>query len=187
MIDVAEKREFLVWLINNVSFKRREVIWILNYLINHEAILKNVHITEQVDVTKRGLLLRDITQKDDAMTLFIQGQAFHNSDQIFHEIRLHWQQPLYLECSFPNAWQNERYLSVLEDNPEASWNDQVSESIVSEVEAYLALEELEAKIKLVYHQIDTALENGDHEAFLELSDEVNRLQLQRSELLTKNQ
>lgn len=185
MIDVADKREFLVWLINNISFKRREVIWILNYLINHEAILKNVHITEQVDVTDRGLLLRDITQAEEAMTLFVQGQSFTNSDQIFHEIRLHWQQPLYLECSFPNAWQNEQYVSVLEDNPEASWNDRVSESIVDEVETYLEIEELDAKIKLTYHQIDLALEQDDKEAFLELSDEVNRLQLQRSELLTK--
>ncbi|MGM0212591.1 YpiB family protein [Enterococcus sp. AZ109] len=177
MIDVAEKREFLVWLINNVSFRRREVIWILNYLINHEAILKNVHIVENANHTKRGLVIRDITQEDEPMTLTVHEQSFANSDQIFHEIRLHWQQPLYLECIFPNSWHNEQYLSVLEDNPAASWNDTISEEIIKEVEEHIAWEEKEAMLKLLNRQINLALENGDKEAFLELSDEINRLKL----------
>lgn len=83
MIDVGEKREFLVWLINNVSFQRREVIWILNYLINHEAILRNVHIVEQALETKRGLVFRDITQREEPMVFSIEGHQFSNSDQIF--------------------------------------------------------------------------------------------------------
>ncbi|GCF92796.1 UPF0302 protein [Enterococcus florum] len=177
MIDVAEKRSFLVWLINHVSFRRREVIWILNYLINHETILNNVHIVENADLTKRGLVIHDITHETEPMVLHIQNQAFTNSDQIFHEIRLHWQQPLYLECIFPNSWHNEQYLSVLEDNPEISWNDSVSEEIIQEVENYMEREEKEAKMRLLNHQIDRALEEGDREAFLQLSDEINRLKM----------
>lgn len=177
MIDAGEKREFLVWLINNVSFQRREVIWILNYLINHEAILRNVHIVEQALETKRGLVFRDISQREEAMMFSIEGHQFSNSDQIFHEIRLHWQQPLYLECVFPDSWQNAQYLSVLEDNPELSWNDTVSEEIVLEVENYLKYQEQEAQADLLKRQIDMALEDGDKEAFLSLSDEFNRLKL----------
>ena len=121
MIDVTEKREFLVWLINNISFRRREVIWILNYLINHETILK--------------------------------------------------------KCVFPDSWQNAQYLSVLEDNPEASWNDSVSEEIIREVEEHIAREEKEAKLRLLTNQINQALEKGEKEAFLELSNEINRLKM----------
>lgn len=177
MIDVAEKRDFLVWLINNVSFPRREIIWILNYLINHEAILRNVHIVEQALTTKRGLVFRDSTQDEEPMMFNVEGHQFSNSDQIFHEIRLHWQQPLYLECVFPNSWQNAQYLSVLEDNPAIPWNDNVSEEIVMEVENFLKYQEKEAKIDLLKKQIDLALEDGDREAFLYLSDELNRLKL----------
>ena len=43
LIDVREKKNFLTWMVNHVSFSRREVFWILNYLANHEAILSNVH------------------------------------------------------------------------------------------------------------------------------------------------
>lgn len=177
MIDVAEKREFLVWLINHVSFQRREVIWILNYLINHEAILRNVHIVEQALETKRGLVIRDISQRAEPMVFAVEGHQFSNSDQIFHEIRLHWQQPLYLECVFPDSWQNPQYLSVLEDNPVLSWNDTVSEKIVSEVEDFLKKQADEAQLNLLKKQIDLALEDGDKEAFLTLSDELNRLKL----------
>lgn len=177
MIDVADKRDFLVWLINNVSFQRREVIWILNYLINHEAILKNIHIVEQADKTPRGLIFRDASQPEDSMILTISGQPFTSSDQIFHEIRLHWQQPLYLECIFPNSWQNPQYLSVLEDNPAVPWNEVVSPEIIQEVELYMAKEAQTAQLQHLYQQIDEALEKGEQEAFLELSEEINRLNL----------
>lgn len=83
MIDVTEKREFLVWLINNISFRRREVIWILNYLINHETILKNVHIVENANYTKRGLTIRDITQEDEPMSLHVHGQTFRIAIKFF--------------------------------------------------------------------------------------------------------
>ena len=82
-----------------------------------------------------------------------------------------------MECVFPNSWQNAQYLSVLEDNPALSWNDNVSEEIVTEVENYLKFQEQEAQVDLLKKQIDMALEDGDKEAFLILSDELNRLKL----------
>lgn len=90
---------------------------------------------------------------------------------------MHWTQPLYLECVFPDSWQNAQYLSVLEDNPEASWNDSVSEEIIREVEEHIAREEKEAKLRLLTNQINQALEKGEKEAFLELSNEINRLKM----------
>ncbi|MBV7390011.1 MULTISPECIES: YpiB family protein [Enterococcus] len=178
MVDVADKREFLVWLINNVPFQRREVVWILNYLINHEAILKNVHVVEQAEKTERGIVFRDASQeKMEPMMLTVSGQNFASSDQIFHEIRLHWQQPLYIECIFPNPWQNALYLSVLEDNPAISWNDSVSAETINEVESYMEKEAQQATLKHLYQQIDQALEDGDQDTFVELSNEINRLKL----------
>ncbi len=177
LIDVREKKNFLTWMVNHVSFSRREVFWILNYLANHEAILSNVHFVEGANQANRGLQISDLSFDGEPMKLFLEGKEFTDTDQIFHEIRLHWQQPLYLECNFPNSWQNPQYLSVLEDNPALSWNDNVSEEIVSEVENFLKSQEQEAQVELLKKQIDLALEAGDKEAFLELSDELNRLKL----------
>ena len=66
---------------------------------------------------------------------------------------------------------------MLEDNPALSWNDNVSEEIISEVENFLKYQEKEAQMNLLKKQIDMALEDGDKEAFLTLSDELNRLKL----------
>lgn len=178
-INVQEKKQFLNWLVSNVSFHRREVSWILNYLANHEAILANVHFVENAAKTNRGLVIRSADGSDTPVLLTIEKQIFQDTDQIFHEIRMNWKKPLYLECIFPSSWENPAYLAVLEDNPFDRWNDHVDDSMKKKVEQYFVTEEERSKINSLYHQIDLALENGDRDAFLKLSDEVNRRLLQK--------
>lgn len=174
LIDVREKKNFLTWMVNHVSFSRREVFWILNYLANHEAILSNVHFAEGANFADRGLQISDLSVEGEPMKLFLQGKEFTDTDQIFHEIRLNWKKPLYVECIFENAWQTREYLSILEDNPFSSGDSSVSEEDTELIERYFQEKEEEAKLKMLYAQIDQALEDGDRDAFLKLSDEVNR-------------
>ncbi|KAF1298083.1 hypothetical protein BAU15_09550 [Enterococcus sp. JM4C] len=180
-IDVQQKKKFLNWFVNHGTFSRREVLWILNYLANHDAILNNVHFVEAADKTKRGLQIRDINQAGEPIQLYIDGQSFTDSDQAFHEIRLNWKEPLYLECLFDEAWQTAEFLSIIEDNPFAKWNERVNPELVEEIDEYFEEEKRQAKLQLLYSQIDLALEKGDKEAFLELSNEVNQLILLSSE------
>ncbi|HAP7201341.1 TPA: IDEAL domain-containing protein, partial [Enterococcus faecium] len=63
---------------------------------------------------------------------------------------------------------------ILEDNPFSSWDSSVSEEDTELIERYFQEKEEEAKLKMLYAQIDQALEDGDRDAFLKLSDEVNR-------------
>ncbi|WP_321383747.1 ReoY family proteolytic degradation factor [uncultured Enterococcus sp.] len=177
-INVADKKNFLVWLVNNVSFSKREIIWILNYLINHEVILNNVAFVEHAEKTDRGIQIASSEIEDEPIILFIKGKMFTDTDQIFHEIRMNWKDTLYLECAFGDAFQNPDYLSILEDNPFAPWKDDVSAETVQEIEAYFEREEQLARMNLLRNQIDQSLEDGDYEAFLELSDELNRMKTQ---------
>ncbi|MBF8807841.1 MAG: YpiB family protein [Enterococcus lacertideformus] len=175
LIDVKEKKNFLTWMVNHVSFSRREVFWILNYLANHEAILSNVHFVEGANQANRGLQINDLSSNDEPMKLFLEGKEFTDTDQIFHEIRLNWKKPLYIECFFENAWQTKEYFIVLEDNPFASWDESISEEDTEMIELYFREKEQEEHLKFLYAQIDQALEKGDKDAFFQLSDEVNRL------------
>lgn len=175
LIDVKEKKNFLTWMVNHVSFSRREVFWILNYLANHEAILHNVRFVEGANLTRRGLQITDLSYEGEPMKLFLDGKEFTDTDQIFHEIRLNWKNPLYVECLFENAWQTKEYLAIIEDNPLASWEDAISEESTELIEHYFQEKEQAAKLSMLYQQIDQALEEGDKDAFLELSDEVNRM------------
>lgn len=185
LIDVREKKNFLTWMVNHVSFSRREVFWILNYLANHEAILSNVHFVEGANQANRGLQISDLSFDGEPMKLFLEGKEFTDTDQIFHEIRLNWKRPLYVECLFENAWQTREYLMILEDNPFASWDDSISEEDAELIEHYFKEKEQEARLKMLYAQIDQALEKKDKDAFLALSDEVNRLILKNSSEMSK--
>lgn len=173
-IDVEEKKHFLNWMVNHVSFSRREVFWILNYLANHEAILNNVHFIEEADQSKRGLQIRDLSNGGEPLKLFLQGKEFTDTDQIFHEIRLNWKEPLYVECFFENAWQNPDYMAILEENPFVSWEDTVSDENKEKISRYFLEKEYESELNVLYAQIDHALESGDRDSFLELSNEVNQ-------------
>lgn len=186
LIDVREKKNFLTWMVNHVSFSRREVFWILNYLANHEAILSNVHFVEGANQANRGLQISDLSFDGEPMKLFLEGKEFTDTDQIFHEIRLNWKRPLYVECLFENAWQTREYLMILEDNPFASWDDSISEEDAELIEHYFKEKEQEARLKMLYAQIDQALEKKDKDAFLALSDEVNRLILKNSSEMSEH-
>ena len=107
--------------------------------------------------------------------MHVEGKTFTDSDQIFHEIRLNWKEPLFLECCFSKSWENELYLAALEDNPHHRWNETIDAEVIAKVEEYFFKEDLEARVLDLYKEIDRALEKNDHELFLTLSAEVNEL------------
>lgn len=174
---LSAKKKFLTWLVTHESFAQREVIWILNYLINHEAILENVHFVEQVEQTDRGILIVTIAKGIKAlpMTLFVQELAFTDTDQIFHDIRMNWEQPLYLECRFLHAWENEAYLSVLEDNPFVQWYANANEEMRAKVRQYFSHEEQQMRRHCLYRQINAALDDANESAFFTLASELAHL------------
>lgn len=178
-IPTLDKRRFLNWLVSHEFFAKREIPWILNYLANHEPILKHVHFVEKARRTPRGITICSRHFYGEPIALFIEGEMFKDSDQIFHEIRLNWQDPLYLEIQFDNAWNNELYLGVLEDNPYYRWNDNMDDKTLARIKHYFREENIQAEIAALYQQIDLALESDDQATFMELSQKVNHLIAQK--------
>ncbi|HLQ39821.1 MAG TPA: YpiB family protein [Tetragenococcus sp.] len=184
-VSTLDKKRFLNWLVSHESFAKREVSWVLNYLANHESILKNVHFVEKANTTPRGIILCCQCFYGEPISLNLDGEIFNDSEQIFHEIRLNWQEPLYIECAFSHAWGNDLYLAVLEDNPYCSWNDSIDEDTWQRVDAYFDELNKEAKIHQLYQQINQALEDDDPELFMHLSEEVNCL-ISKKQVENKN-
>ena len=60
----------------------------------------------------------------------------------------------------------------------APWNEQVDQEVARAIDQYFKQEEQTQRMALLKAQIDDALETGNKEAFLELSDELNRLKQQ---------
>lgn len=178
-VDISRKRDFLAWLMESVEFQRREVYWIINYLLNHEVILRETHFVEKVSEAPRGLKFVATNCSDtESLSLYINGKAFTNPEQIFHDIRMKWRDPLYIECDFSDSWRNTLFLSIIEDNPYATWNDVIDEKIVTSVNDYIDDIEQKNAVAELYHAIDEALESNDLGRFTELSE---RLKIQLSQ------
>ena len=62
------------------------------------------------------------------------------------------------------------------------WNESIDPQIVEAVDQFIQEEELQAAIDKLYVEIDDALERGDKETFLRLSDEVIEALLRRGEV-----
>lgn len=176
MVDIQQKKDYLNWFMAHSNFSRREILWVLNYIASHDTILEHVHFIEHVDKTPRGIrfISADFEQASP-IAMFINGRIFVDVDQIFHEIRLNWKKELYLETSFPRNWEEPNYVTVLEDNPYASWNDSIDKEVVHEIDEYLIEAEAESKLKAYYEEIDLALANGDEDEFLRLSEKIKEL------------
>lgn len=180
MIDVSTKREFIQWLVKTIKFPKREVYWLLNYLVTHDTVLENIHFVEQVEKTSRGLRFSSEEGKE-TMVLFLNQQAFTNPEQIFHEVRMNWREELYIECDFPDNWYYPQYVSVLEDNPYASWNSQADVTLQQQVEEFLAQEKLGYEIQSLYKAIDQALEDQDTTAFYTLTEQLKIKEMEMKE------
>ena len=56
-VTVNEKKEFVRWFLTNYQLKRRECVWILNYLMSHDQLMKRVHFVEQAQFCPRGMVM----------------------------------------------------------------------------------------------------------------------------------
>ena len=57
MIPVAAKKDFVRWFLKRYKLKRRECVWILNYLLSHEHLLQNVHFTDEAHYCPRAMVM----------------------------------------------------------------------------------------------------------------------------------
>ena len=174
-VSLEAKKEFLGWFLDRHQLKRRESMWILNYLLNHDIVLGKVHFVEHVETTPRGMMMSTIETDSKPFLFYKEGVLFEDPEQAFHEVRLNWHENIYLELIFEESWKAHQYLGVLEDNPFHKWNDYIDTELNKEVEKALATLSLNKKIQLMMDRIDIALENDDRESFIRLSNNLKEI------------
>lgn len=181
MIQLEEKIQWLRYLLTSVTFSRREISWMLDYLIHHEGIVKQIQFVEHVDKTPRGIRLKAGRNVEQPLVLFLNGRTFTDVDQIFHEIRFKWQEPLFVECEFDTHTIPNRYVGLVEDNPYYRWNDQISAEDIERIEQSLKQVEIEQQIKQLQAEIDRALDQGDKLQFEQASAQLTQLRMQKAD------
>lgn len=180
-----EKKEFLKWFTKSYVLKRREALWILDYLYNHDIVLEKTHFVEDVKKTPRGIYMTVQNNENPAFRFYKNGKTFKDAMQAFHEVRLNWSSPLYIEIDFDDSWNFQQYLTVLEDNPYSTWNESITDELVETVEDALNYEMLLYARQQVMNEIDQKLATGDEKEFSTLTDELKEIDRKLSEMILK--
>lgn len=175
MIELAEKKKFINWLIQSVSLKSREAYWILNYLLNHEFLLNKVVFVEDALFTPRGLVITDQTISGSGIEMVKQGIKIEDANQIFHEIRLNRKETLFFEVKFEGMYQSKYFLSVLEENEYQPMDETLKETIDNELNTYFKNEDVKYQLDTLLKEINQALEKEDKALFLSLSEKYQEL------------
>lgn len=175
MIELAEKKRFINWLIQSVSLKSREAYWILNYLLNHEFLLNKVRFVEDALFTPRGLVITDQTVSGNGIEMVKQGVKLADPTQIFHEIRMNRKETIFLEVKFEGMYQSTFFLSVLEENEYQPMDETLKEEIDSELDAYFKNQDKKYQLSFLLKEINEALEANDKDLFLSLAKKYELL------------
>lgn len=179
-VSIKDKKDFIRWFLSNYQLKRRESVWILNYLINHDSLLDKVHFIREARYCPRGIVISTHCSKDVPFRFYKNHIVTTDAEKSFHDIRLNRKDPIYIQLSFKNANQSAEYVAVLEDNPFLP-----EDFFITKKEKSLAKEILQAslydyQLHNLKAKIDAALDNRDVESFQLYSSQLSELEKQFS-------
>ena len=109
---------------------------------------------------------------DESFYFYKSGARFNNPEQAFHDIRLNWKEECYIEMEFEDSYLTMVKFGILEKNPfyeeESSSNEEVHQALTA-----IQLSVLKQEILT---QIDQALEKGNQELFIKLTEQLKELE-----------
>lgn len=171
-VSLKEKELFIRWFLKRYQMKRRECVWILNYLLSHENILKNAHFVEDAKYCPRAMIM-SVTESNGSPFEFHKGDINNADAEIaFHDMRLNPDGGLYIQLNFPNVPASVEYLSVLEENtfkPNHLCSNEKDAEIAEQLIQHMMKE---AQQNHLSKMIDEALDNGDKELFMQLTSQI---------------
>jgi uncharacterized protein YpiB (UPF0302 family) len=174
-VSVNEKKDFIRWFLNHYQLKRRECVWILNYLMSHDQLMERVHFVEQAQYCPRGLVMSTHCVDKVPFRFYKENVMTTDAEKSFHDIRLNRDEEIYIQLNFHAANQAHQYAAVLEENPFMPKHMQVNEK-----DRLIAEQFLNSSIERFHREklrsmIDAALDNQDKDAFKLLTEQLNQI------------
>ncbi|WP_077621742.1 ReoY family proteolytic degradation factor [Sediminibacillus massiliensis] len=177
-ISIKDKKEFIRWFLRNYQLKRRESVWILNYLINHEKLLEKVHFIREARYCPRGIVISSYCSEEAPFRFYKNHIVTTDAEKSFHDIRLNRKEPVYIQLNFKNSHQCASYVAVLEDNPFLPDDYFITEKDQIAAKDLLESSIFETQKEKIQKKIDYALDNRDKEEFQRLSISLKKLEEQ---------
>lgn len=176
-ISVGDKKQFVRWFLQSYKMKRRECIWILNYMLSNEELLEKTHFVEDAHYCPRAMVMSSTESKELPFRFYKGNLMTADAEKSFHDLRLHPEQDLYLQLNFPNRPPSPLYLSVLEENPYVPLDETISEEDRALAEELLSDSMYSFQEERILQEIDEALDCNDKEKFFELSSLLHNIKI----------
>lgn len=173
-VSVNEKKDFIRWFLNHYQLKRRECVWILNYLMSHDQLMRRVHFVEQAQFCPRGLVMSTHCVEDVPFRFYKENVMTTDAEKSFHDIRLNRDEEIYIQLNFHSSHQVHQFVAVLEENPFIPSELQTNEKDQLIAEQLLANSIKQFNREKILQQIDQALDEKDEAMFMELTSQLQK-------------
>ncbi|KYG88927.1 ReoY family proteolytic degradation factor [Metasolibacillus sp. FSL H7-0170] len=175
-VPIADKKIFVRWFLKNYQLKRRECVWILNYLLSDEKLLENVCFVEEAHYCPRAIVMSSVESNGVPFRFYKGNIMTADAEKSFHDLRLNPDEMMYIQINFPNIPPHQVYLAVLEENPYMPKYLHISEKDRILAEQLLKDSMRAFQEEKLLKEIDEALDKGDKNRFFELSSLLQALQ-----------
>ncbi|ASV69203.1 ReoY family proteolytic degradation factor [Cytobacillus sp. FSL W7-1323] len=175
-VSVNEKKDFIRWFLNHYQLKRRECVWILNYLMSHDQLMEKVHFVEQAQYCPRGLIMSTHCVDEAPFRFYKENVMTTDAEKSFHDIRLNREEDIFIQLNFHAANKAHQYAAVLEENPFMPKTLRISEKDRMIAERFLTESLARFQKEKLLKEIDEALDKQDKERFIQLTTKLNKLQ-----------
>jgi uncharacterized protein YpiB (UPF0302 family) len=174
-VSVNEKKDFIRWFLNHYQLKRRECVWILNYLMSHDQLMEKVHFVDQAQYCPRGLVMSTHCIDKVPFRFYKENVMTTDAEKSFHDIRLNRDEEIYIQLNFNASNQAHQYVAVLEENPFMPKHLQINETDRTIAEQILNASIERFQREKLLSLIDEALDKQDRSTFLKLTEQLNHL------------
>jgi uncharacterized protein YpiB (UPF0302 family) len=173
-VSVNEKKEFIRWFLNHYQLKRRECVWILNYLMSHDQLMNKVHFVEQAQYCPRGLIMSTHCVEEAPFRFYKSNIMTTDAEKSFHDIRLNREEEIYIQLNFRSSYASHQYAGVLEENPYKPKILKANEKDKLLAEQFLETSLVNYQREKLLELIDKALDEQDEESFKKLTTQLNK-------------
>lgn len=174
-VSVNEKKEFVRWFLNNYQLKRRECVWILNYLMSHDQLMRKVHFVEKAQYCPRGIIMSTHCVDDVPFRFYKENVMTTDAEKSFHDIRLNRDEDIYIQLNFRSSFKTAEYVAVLEENDFIPVHLQSNEKDQLLAEEFLNHSVISYQKERIMDLIDRAIDEGNKEEFKKLSLRLRNL------------
>lgn len=176
-ISVREKKFFLRNLLKKYDFRRSDIYWIKNYLLDNDRLLNRMRFVDDPDSLNNVIIITSkCAENPTVMQLVSDKVVYTDFDEINSMIRESARKKyyLYIEVSDSLYASNPYFVKVVEENKKATAT--VSHQSKEDGELLVSLIMTQQEVKHLLEKIDEAIDKNDKKSFLTYTEKLKVLQ-----------